>query len=406
MTINRREFLRNVGIAGAAVTLGGSRLLGQSTQPASQPGPADPERPLQVPTRPFGKTGVEVSILSVGTTVMPNILLLRNALRHGVTYWDTATGYVGGNSERTIGKYFQANSDDRKKIFLVTKCPSTDPRRLEESLQTSFERMNTDYVDLFFLHAMSRPDFLNDDIKAWAERMKKSGKIKFIGFSTHKNMQPLLQTAAKVGWIDGIMTAYNYRLMHEDEMKRAVAACEKAGIGLTAMKTQAKRTSPGEGEAAAIEEKLLQRLIDSGYSQEQAKLKAVWEAPAFSAICSLMRNMGQLSANVAAATGRTKLALGEKVLLRRLADETCDGYCAGCGDRCEPLAGAPVADVMRSLMYYHNYGDPRMARESFAAVAPALAAGLSPAGLRAAEAACPNRLPIGELLGEAKRLLA
>jgi predicted aldo/keto reductase-like oxidoreductase len=266
--------------------------------------------------------------------------------------------------------------------------------------------MGTDYIDLYFIHGVRKPEQLSDELKAWAERTKKAGTIKHFGFSTHTNMQELMTTAAKAGWIDGIMMTYNFRLMFKDDMKRAVEACDKAGVGLCAMKTQAKRAKRDEGEAAATEEKLIEKFIDKGYSEEQAKLKAVWEIPAIASICSLMRNMSQLSANVAAAVDKTKLALGEKVLLRRLASETCDGYCAGCASKCEPLAGGPVADVMRSLMYYHNYGDPQMARETFAQVAPAMGSGLGAARLRAAEAACPNKLPIGEMIDEARRLLA
>jgi hypothetical protein len=52
-------------------------------------------------------------------------------------------------------------------------------------------------------------------------------------------METSTLAAAKLGWIDGIMTSYKYRLMVKDEMKRAVDACAKAGIGLTAMKTPA-----------------------------------------------------------------------------------------------------------------------------------------------------------------------
>jgi len=52
-------------------------------------------------------------------------------------------------------------------------------------------------------------------------------------------MDTSMLAAAKLGWVDGIMMSYNYRLMVKDEMKRAVDACAKAGIGLTAMKTQA-----------------------------------------------------------------------------------------------------------------------------------------------------------------------
>ena len=85
---------------------------------------------------------------------------------------------------------------------------------------------------------------LTKAVKAWAEKAKADGKIRFFGFSTHKNMEASLLEGAKLGWIDGIMTTYNYRLMNTDDMKRAVEACTKAGIGLTAMKTQAKFFCP------------------------------------------------------------------------------------------------------------------------------------------------------------------
>jgi aryl-alcohol dehydrogenase-like predicted oxidoreductase len=78
---------------------------------------------VSVPTRPFGKTGIEVPILGFGTSlhVAFSQLLLRQAVKWGVTYWDTANTYMGGNSEKAIGKYFGKYPEDRKKIFLVTK---------------------------------------------------------------------------------------------------------------------------------------------------------------------------------------------------------------------------------------------------------------------------------------------
>ena len=75
-------------------------------------------------------------------------------------------------------------------------------------------------------------------LKSWSQEMKKAGKVKLFGFSTHANMEDCLEGAAGCQWIDGIMFTYNYRLMHEPRMKAAVEACYQAGIGLTAMKTQ------------------------------------------------------------------------------------------------------------------------------------------------------------------------
>ncbi len=88
--------------------------------------------------------------------------------------------------------------------------------------------------------------------------------------------------AAKLGWIDGIMMSYNYRLMVKSDMKSAVDACAKAGIGLTAMKTQAAFSanfyaSIGSETDDAL--KMTENFLKKGYTAEQAKLKVVWENP-------------------------------------------------------------------------------------------------------------------------------
>jgi len=66
---------------------------------------------------------------------------------------------------------------------------------------------------------------LAKEIKAWAERAKASGKIRLFGFSTHNIMEKCLIAGAKLGWIDGIMLSYNFRIMHNDLMKKAVDNC-------------------------------------------------------------------------------------------------------------------------------------------------------------------------------------
>ncbi len=118
-------------------------------------------------------------------------------------------------------------------------------------------------------------------------------------------MEECLLGAASLGWIDGIMMTYNYRLMHTDAMRRAVDACTRAGIGLTAMKTQ------GGGQVltgGANELNLGGRFLQSGYTQGQAKLKAVWENPQIASICSQMPTMALLSENTAAAMNKTRLS--------------------------------------------------------------------------------------------------
>ena len=209
---------------------------------------------------------------------------------------------------------------------------------MTEHLDLSLERMQTDSIDLFFVHAIRSIVQLDTGHEGvGARRPRAQGKIRFFGFSTHSNMEEcLLRAAAKLGWIDGIMMTYNYRIMHTDEMRRAVEACAKAGIGLTAMKTQ------GGGQVltgSAEEIQIGGRFLQSGYTQGQAKLKAVWENPQIAAICSQMPSMALLSENTAAAVNHTRLSAVDREALRRRAAGHA-GYCAGCTRFCEPaLAG-------------------------------------------------------------------
>jgi aryl-alcohol dehydrogenase-like predicted oxidoreductase len=111
-----------------------------------------------------------------------NQLLLRQAVKWGVTYWDTADCYEGGRSERGVGKFFGKYPETRKKIFLVTKSDARDPGGMTRLLNRSLERMKTDYVDLYFVHGISSIDELDDDTRAWAKKAKAEVKIKFFGF--------------------------------------------------------------------------------------------------------------------------------------------------------------------------------------------------------------------------------
>ena len=391
---SRRNFLKTAGAAG----------LGAIAAPVHQLANASDE-PTIVPSRPFGHSGIDVSILSLGGMfdIKSNQLMLRQALQWGVTYWDTADCYQRG-SERGIGKYFKKYPDDRKKVFLVTKSDARNPRGMSKLLERSLERMKTDYVDLYFVHGIYDIDELDRNTRAWAEKAKAAGKIRLFGFSTHSNMEACLLAAAKLGWIDGIMMTYNYRLMHEDQMRRAVDACEKAGIGLTAMKTQGGGQVETDSE---IELELAGRFIKKGFTDAQAKLKAVWQNPQIASICSQMPNMSILMANTAAALNRIQISANDQTMLQRYAHETRSGYCAGCTAICESAVSEniPIGDVMRYLMYCRSYGDRDTAITEFKKIPATVRREMAGADYSAAEQKCPQRMAIGKLMGEALREL-
>ena len=184
---SRRDFLKTAG----AVGLGSMFSSVENLTHAQKLSSTNESKQKVVPTRPFGKTGVMVPILSFGDVYKDsNLLLMKQAVKLGVTYWDTANIYAGGQSEKAIGKYFKKYPEDRKKIFLVTKSASSDPKILDADLETSLERMNTSHIDMFFIHKVSYVDWmLTPNVKTWAEKVKAKGKIRLFGFSTHKNVE-------------------------------------------------------------------------------------------------------------------------------------------------------------------------------------------------------------------------
>jgi aryl-alcohol dehydrogenase-like predicted oxidoreductase len=277
--IDRRNFLKTMGAAGLGSILASTKATAGEIEPEKTQKPKLP----QVPKRKLGKTGVDVPCLSMGGTVnlLENQIMLRKAFEWGITYWDTSDSYEGGNSELGIGKYLSNNPQMRKELFIATKAYGTKTiEDAEEHLQESLRKMNTRYIDLYFImersrteHGLSDPSQLTDRLKRWVELKKKWKQIRFFGFSTHKNMAQCLAAAAKLGWIDAIMTAYNFRLMQDAEMQAAVEACHKAGVGLIAMKTQAF----GQKFETEEDKKLVGHFLQRGFTEGQAKIKAVLE---------------------------------------------------------------------------------------------------------------------------------
>ena len=398
---SRRDFLRTAGAAGVGSVLAPYAAGIAKTEAAEAQGPGT------IPVRPFGKTGVNVSILSLGGMfdIPSNQIILKQALRLGITYWDTANSYGYGKSEKGIGKFFKSDPEARRKVFLVTKSGDSDPDGLEEKLGESLERMNTSYIDLFFVHGIRSISEIDDKTRAWAEKAKKQGRIKFFGFSTHRNMERCLLDAARLDWIDGIMLTYNFRIMHEPQMKEAVAACKEAGIGLTAMKTQGGGPVRTNSEA---ELELAGQFVQKGFTPEQAKLLAVWQEPYIASLCSQMPSMNILAANAAAAMKKTSLTSSDMRLFEELDRQTASDYCAGCGEICEPAMNSqvPVCDVMRYLMYSRNYGEKQLAAELFSEIPAEVRRRLAESDYSAAEKKCPRNLAIGRLMREAVSELA
>jgi predicted aldo/keto reductase-like oxidoreductase len=400
---SRRDFFKAAGTAGAAILTAPVAASAKNLDFKMDRLLAAGQ--VRVPTRPFGKSGIDVSILSLGGMfdIAANQLMLRQAIRWGVTYWDTADCYQRG-SEAGIGKYFAKFPQDREKVFLVSKSDARDPDGMSQLLDRSLKRMNTSTIDLYFVHGVRDIDELNDATRRWAQKAKAEKKIRLFGFSTHRNMATLLSQASGLGYIDGIMMTYNFRNMHTPEMTAAVASCVKAGIGLTAMKTQAERSWMSLKTADKAGTELMESFLDQGITEHQAKLKAVWSNAGIASICSQMPSMTILKANVAAAADPTPLSSRQMHLFRQIARNTADQYCAGCSHICEnAVAGAqvPIADIMRYHMYCQSYGHMDWARSHFKQIPADVRQQLARADFSTAERRCPQRMPIARLMRRA-----
>jgi hypothetical protein len=410
--INRRAFLRSAGATGIASVFASAKGLASQQDPntpAAEPNaPAGKPEILQVPKRPLGKTGVKVPILTLGGIfdIENNQVVLQKAIEWGVTYLDTAHGYTGGKSEVGIGKYLKKYPEMREKLFIVTKASgANDVSGMEQRLQTSLQRLNTSYVDSYFIHGLGDPGLLTEEVRSWVEDAKKRKLIRFFGFSTHGNMAKCMAGAAKLGWVDVIMTKYDFRLMQEPEISAAVQVCYDKGVGLVAMKAQA--ASPIKPDAEE-DQKLAGHFLKQGYSEHQAKMKMVWQDKRIASICSQMATVAVLGANVAAALDKTSLTRNDVEVLRRYAQATCGSYCAGCAEICSRAMpeGQYISEVMRYLMYSRYYGDEQRARELFAQIPREARKTLCAIDYSRAESLCPQHLPIGKLMAEAASELA
>ena len=410
--IDRRNFLKAIGAAGLGSVFASAKVKAGVNEPnviaSDAPKKEQESKFPQVPRRKLGKTGVEVPCLALGTNRLDNQIILRNALEWGINYWDTANSYVGGNSELNIGKYLSKNQEARKNLFIVSKASrARTVKRVEERLQTSLKRMNTEYIDLYYgVHGLEEPEQLTNELKQWVKNAKKQKLIRFFGFSTHENMAQNLSAAAKLDWIDAIMTSYNFRLMQDDKIQAGVEACHKAGVGIIAMKTLGLRSD--YKVETKEDKKLVGQFLQRGFTEIQANIKVVLEDERISSACVGMNTVGHLTSNAAAVIDNTKLSREDLDVLEQYAAATCSGYCAGCAYICDSvLPDVPyVSDIMRYLMYYNSYGERKEARELFAQIPGKVRNKLLSIDYSPSEARCPQHLPIGKLVAEAVSRLA
>ena len=398
--VDRREFLQaGLAATAAAATFGvaGSAVAADDAKP-------DGNKPV-LPTRKLGKTGVEVTLLNQGTVAQPAAMpvILRTSYREGVRYFDTAASYGNGRAEKIIGDWLGAVPEVRKNIFLATKvgvkgAPGDMLKRIDERLAN----LKTDYVDLLFFHGLStdQTDWpKSKELKEAAEAIKKTGKVKFVGFSTHDRMiAQQIQNAAEGGFIDVIMLKFTPWEPKGSALNKALDACHEKGIGLVSMKQLAGQTKFTEAHVPGLKAKNL--------TPGQGLLQAIWTDERFSASCVTLATIEQALENADAARRFKPLELAEIEEIRDAVIASNPTFCPGCDGRCADAAGtkARLGDIARFYTYHEHHGIRGVARDEYAALTEE-ERDWKGADLAAAREACHHKIDFANLLPDAERLL-
>lgn len=410
---SRRDFLKASLAAPVAIGVGGlasarekSPTLNVNDLLVAQAA-AGPTGPLT--TRPLGKTGQDVTILCLGgmmAALSPQYLDI--AWSMGIRYFDTADCYLGGKSETIIGEWIKKYPERRKELFLATKDHPKTPEEMLQKIDTRLERCGTDYIDMMFIHGLNDREYgagafdipKSKEWQAMAEQLKKSGKIRFFGFTCHDNtVARFLQSAAEGGFIDAVMLAYNPFFDKSDELDKALDACHEKGVGLVAMKTM---RSVGDVP------KRMPEFDKLGLTTHQAVLQACWNDERIASVCSMIDNVQMMQQNTEAARKYTGPLQAEQVeLLRQLAMENQSaGMCPNCDGRCQKACGHDLAfnDIARFVSYYEKDGNLE-ARDMYLNLPEERRRAIR-ADLAAASDACLCKLDFAKILEKAERYFA
>ncbi|MFW5760443.1 MAG: aldo/keto reductase [Cyclobacteriaceae bacterium] len=241
---NRREFLIKLAGLTAALALPIGATANQNVK-SDRIGKLLPQRKL-------GKSGASVTMLGIGgyhihwTTEDDARQVIMTALENGIRFFDTAESYGPEVSEIRYGKFL--TPDFRDEIFLMTKSTTADAGVAREHLEGSLKRMKTDYLDLWQIHSLRTPEDVenrvNNGVLDVFLEAKKSGKVRFIGFTGHQNPQALIRLleitkdmdiwdAAQMP-INPVDAASNNSFINE-----VLPLLVERGIGVLAMKTLA-----------------------------------------------------------------------------------------------------------------------------------------------------------------------
>lgn len=354
-THSRREFLKK-GMTG---------LTGAALLPSLCKGDAAvKEGKKKFIYRTLGRTGLKIQVVSMGGS---GAGVTRAALDAGIIHVETANRYGAGRHETMLGEILKGRP--RESFVIATKIipyldnrsglpseritPAEFRKDFRKKMEQSLKRLQLEYVDILYLHGVETPVTLKDPlIKDIMLELKEESKTRFLGTSFHHNELKLIPATVDEKIYDVLLTSYNFRQPHREEVKKAIAYAAKAGVGTVAMKVMAgaywdkEHKHPINGKAALkwlLQDTNLHSTIPSAGTFDQ-----------------LEENLSVMEDLTLTPKERADLRFGEQHTLAGL-------YCAQCG-RCRGQCRyqLEIPTIMRSYMYAYGYRKPAKARETLA----------------------------------------
>ena len=318
---------------------------------------AEEEKKHKLVYRTLGKTGIKLPIVSMGTVDVISEALVRAALEAGISHIATAQYYARGRAEEFVGKMIKSHK--REDIILATGVipnpldwksglysKDTDIAKFEKDFEGSLKRMDVDYVDIFYLpFAAKKESVMFEPLMKAMEKIKKTGKARFLGIGTHGFVPEAVRAAADSDFYDVIMLAYNFQIRDIEERKKAVAYAAGKGMGIVAMKTITGESWVNTNKQTPV-------------SNPKAALKWVLQNENIHTAVPGISNFDQLETDLSVMADLT-LTPEEKKYLELVRLNYKDSlFCQGCGSCLQQCKSAPdIPTLMRCYMYVYGYRD-------------------------------------------------
>jgi hypothetical protein len=331
------------------------------------------------------------------------------AIEHGVNYFDTAYRYRG--NEVALGKFLVKGR--RKDVFLATKMPQFQLKTIADAdrfFNEELSRLQTDYIDYYLMHMLS--DFSswerlkNLGIEEWIAAKKESGAIRNIGFSYHGGTDSFLRILEDYPW-DFCQIQYNY--MDETGQAGVVGLKHAAKLGIPVIIMEPLRggrlADQLPDRAAAVFSAASPRRSPADWG-----LRWLFNQPEVTVVLSGMNSMAQIEENIAVAEETQIHSLtAEEFAVYDQAKEAINSVvkaaCTGCG-YCMPCPnGVDIPTCLRCYNAKYTDGWFKGLKEYFlcTSMKKEVTAASRCVGCGICEKACPQHLPVRELMASVKK---